>query len=71
MFSCSSYIDVPALNSPVDQPMDKTKDYGSHIQAALKKRQCTEKTSLLEDIPHIERTLSDEPLSEGDRKMVI
>lgn len=54
----------------MDPPAEKTKDYGSQIEAALKKHQCTEKTSLLEDIPHLERTLSDEPLSVSAREMV-
>ncbi|XP_035219652.1 uncharacterized protein LOC118192745 isoform X2 [Stegodyphus dumicola] len=68
--TANSYIDVPALNSPVDQPTEKTKVYEGKVQAALKKRPCTERTSLLEDNPHLERTLSEEPLLESDKKMV-
>ena len=66
----SSYIDVPALNAPLEPPpADRTKNYGSQIEAALTKQHCTEKTSLLEDIPQVEKTLSDEPLSVGTREM--
>ncbi|XP_054713375.1 uncharacterized protein LOC129222848 [Uloborus diversus] len=68
--TANSYIDVPALNSPMDHPIDKTKDYESKLHATLRRRPCSEKTSLLEDTPHIEKTLSEEPLSESDRKMV-
>lgn len=62
---------MPALNSPVDQPIDKTKDYESRIQASLKKRDYKESSNLLEDTPHLERILSEEPVSKVDLNMVI
>ncbi|GFU42105.1 uncharacterized protein NPIL_351831 [Nephila pilipes] len=68
--TANSYIDVPALNSSVEQSTDKTKDYESKIKEALQKREYTEKSNLLEDTPHLERTLSGEPVAEDDVKMV-
>ncbi|KAF8796902.1 uncharacterized protein LOC129981286 [Argiope bruennichi] len=68
--TANSYIDVPALNSSVEQTTDKTKDYESKIRENLKKHEYTEKSNLLEDTPQIERTLSGEPLSQDDCKMV-
>ncbi|GIX87318.1 hypothetical protein CDAR_31731 [Caerostris darwini] len=68
--TANSYIDVPALNSSVDQSSDKIKDYESKIKAALQKREYTESSNLLEDTPQLERTLSGEPLPEEDCKMV-
>ena len=62
---------MPALNAPLESsPIDRTKNYGSEIEEALTKHHATEKTSLLEDIPQIEKTLSDEPLSLETREMV-
>ncbi|XP_015925896.1 ragulator complex protein LAMTOR1 isoform X2 [Parasteatoda tepidariorum] len=68
--TANSYIDVPALNSPVDQPVDKAKDYESKIQAALKTKHFNEKSSLLQDTPHLERTLSEEPISDNERNLL-
>ncbi|GBM01959.1 hypothetical protein AVEN_269565-1 [Araneus ventricosus] len=68
--TANSYIDVPALNSSVEQTTDKTKDYESKIREKLQKHEYTEKSNLLEDTPQIERTLSGEPLSQDDCKMV-
>jgi len=69
--TANSYIDVPALNSPVDQPIDKTRDYESRIQAALKRKHFTERTSLLQDTPHLERILSEDPMSENEHKLLL
>ncbi|GFR15967.1 lamtor1 [Trichonephila clavata] len=68
--TANSYIDVPALNSSVDQSTDKTKDYESMIKGVLQKREYTENSNLLEDTSQLDRTLSGDPLAEEDVKMV-
>lgn len=62
---------MPALNAPLEStPVDRIKNYGSEIEAALTKHHSSEKTSLLEDISHVDRSLSEEPLSVEAREMV-